>query len=187
MDDKKELIRKAAVRVIAANGFHEATTRMIAQAAGTSIGTIYNYFSTKEEILAYIVEVERARRVGFLRDIAQTDVSPEQKLRRFLEMHFSQAAEDPETVRMVMREFHFSDREELEPLRTYFREIPELLGSIVGAGLDEETARLRGVAMFGAVQSYTLELLMASDGKELSSGHAIDTLVALFFPRTGAD
>ena len=186
MDDKKELIRKAAVRTIAAHGFHEATTRMIAQAAGTSIGTIYNYFESKEEVLAYIVDVERTRRVEFLRGVAQAVGAPEDKLRRFLDMHFRQVAEDPDTVRMVMREFHFSDREELEPLRTYFREIPLLLGDIVGEGLDAETARLRGVVVFGAVQSFTLEMLMSSDDRGLPPERAIETLVDLFFPRRDA-
>ena len=183
MEDKKEVIRKAAVQVIAKHGFHEATTRMIARAAGTSIGTIYNYFESKEEILAYIVQVERSRRVAFLRGIAQADIAPREKLRRFLEMHFRQVAEDPDTVRMVMREFHFSEREELEPLRRYFREIPEILSRIVGEGLDVDAARLRGIAVFGAVHSFTLEMLISPDGLRLSPESATESLIDLFFPR----
>ena len=183
MEDKREVIRRAAVKVIAENGYHEATTRMIAHAAGTAIGTIYNYFESKEEILAYIVQVERSRRVEFLRGIVQADLSPREKLQRFLDMHFRQVTEDPDTVRMVMREFHFSERKELEPLRRYFREIPEILSGIVGEGLDEDTARLRGVAVFGAVQAFTLEMLISPNGEWLTAESAIESLVGLFMPR----
>lgn len=184
MEEKRELIRRAAVRVIAEHGFHEATTRMIATAAGTATGTIYNYFSTKEEILAYIVEVERSRRMAFLREVVDSGLSPRDKLRRFLEMHFRQVAADPDTVRLVMREFHFSEREELEPLRSYFREIPEMLSRIVGEGFDESTARLRGIALFGTVQAFTLEMLISPADESLSPEKAIEALLGLFLPQS---
>lgn len=185
MDDKREIIRRAAVKVIAERGFHEATTRMIASAAGTSIGTIYNYFQSKEEILAYIVEVERSRRVEFLNRIVEADLSQEERFRRFLEMHFRQVTEEPDTVRMVMREFHFSEQEELEPLRSYFRQIPKLLASIVGEGLDPESARLRGITAFGAVHSFTLQMLVSTDAERVSPENATRSLIGLFFPRSG--
>ncbi|MFW6056794.1 MAG: TetR/AcrR family transcriptional regulator [Chloroflexota bacterium] len=180
MQDKKELIRRAAVKVIAEHGFHEATTRMIATTAGVAIGSIYNYFSSKEDILAYIVEVERSRRVEFLRRIVQSDLPPRDKLRSFLEMHFRQVSEDPDTVRLVMREFHFSNREELEPLRSYFREIPVLLSRIVGEGLDEDDAHLRGIALFGAVQAFTLETLISPESGSLTAESVTEALTGLF-------
>lgn len=44
-------ILDAAMDVFAAKGFHRATTREIAAAAGVAEGTIYNYFSSKDDLL----------------------------------------------------------------------------------------------------------------------------------------
>ena len=54
----------AAVKLFIKNGFHKTTTRQIARAAGLSIGSLYEYIASKEDIL-YLVcdaihaEVER--------------------------------------------------------------------------------------------------------------------------------
>ena len=54
----------AAVKLFIENGFHKTTTRQIARAAHISIGTLYEYVKTKEDVL-YLVcvaihaEVER--------------------------------------------------------------------------------------------------------------------------------
>jgi TetR/AcrR family fatty acid metabolism transcriptional regulator len=48
---RKEQILEAAGKVFARKGFHEATISEIAREAGLSDATIYEYFSTKEELL----------------------------------------------------------------------------------------------------------------------------------------
>jgi len=48
----REQIVDAARRLFAANGFDATTTRAIANAAGIATGTLFNYFATKEAILA---------------------------------------------------------------------------------------------------------------------------------------
>jgi AcrR family transcriptional regulator len=45
-------ILEAAVQLFAAKGFEASTTRDIADAAGIASGTLFNYFATKEVILA---------------------------------------------------------------------------------------------------------------------------------------
>ncbi|WP_431029051.1 TetR/AcrR family transcriptional regulator [Lysinibacillus sp. LZ02] len=50
---RKQIIR-AGVNLFREKGFHRATTREIAKAAGFSIGTLYEYIRTKEDVL-YLV------------------------------------------------------------------------------------------------------------------------------------
>jgi AcrR family transcriptional regulator len=50
---RAELI-KAAVKLFTEKGFHRTTTREIAREAGFSIGTLYEYIRTKEDVL-YLV------------------------------------------------------------------------------------------------------------------------------------
>jgi AcrR family transcriptional regulator len=52
---RKTQILDAAAQVFAEKGFHAATTKEIADVADVSEGTIYNYFSSKEDLLLGIM------------------------------------------------------------------------------------------------------------------------------------
>jgi AcrR family transcriptional regulator len=49
--DKRTAILRAAMELIAENGFHGSPTAAIASAAGVGTGTIYRYFSDKEVLI----------------------------------------------------------------------------------------------------------------------------------------
>ena len=51
---RRRQIIDAAVQLFIENGFHRSTTRQIARAAGISIGALYEYVASKEDIL-YLV------------------------------------------------------------------------------------------------------------------------------------
>lgn len=51
---RRQQIVDAAIELFKEKGFHRATTREIAKAAGFSIGTLYEYIRTKEDVL-YLV------------------------------------------------------------------------------------------------------------------------------------
>lgn len=48
---RREQIVSGAMKLFKEKGFHKATTREIAKAAGFSIGTLYEYIRTKEDVL----------------------------------------------------------------------------------------------------------------------------------------
>jgi AcrR family transcriptional regulator len=54
VDRRRRQIADAAMRLFIRNGFHKTTTRQIARAAEISIGSLYEYFNCKEDIL-YVV------------------------------------------------------------------------------------------------------------------------------------
>lgn len=58
--ERRETILEAAARVFARKGFDKATTREIAQEAGVSEGTIYNYFTSKRELLTALADMVQA-------------------------------------------------------------------------------------------------------------------------------
>ena len=51
---RREQMIQGAINLFKEKGFHRATTREIAKAAGFSIGTLYEYIRTKEDVL-YLV------------------------------------------------------------------------------------------------------------------------------------
>ena len=52
--ERRRQIVDAAVKLFIKNGYHKTTTRQLAKATGLSIGSLYEYVSTKEDIL-YLV------------------------------------------------------------------------------------------------------------------------------------
>jgi AcrR family transcriptional regulator len=53
---RRRQIVDAAARLFIENGFHKTTTRQIAQAAGVSIGSLYEYVTSKEDVLYLVCE-----------------------------------------------------------------------------------------------------------------------------------
>ncbi|MBU1208347.1 MAG: TetR/AcrR family transcriptional regulator [Pseudomonadota bacterium] len=51
IDRRRKQIVQGAVKVFSEKGFHKATVREIAEASGITLGTMYNYVRTKEDIL----------------------------------------------------------------------------------------------------------------------------------------
>ena len=53
---RRRQIADAAVQLFIEKGFHKTTTRQIARASGFSIGSLYEYFTSKEDILYMVCE-----------------------------------------------------------------------------------------------------------------------------------
>lgn len=53
---RREQMIRGAVQLFKEKGFHRATTREIAKAAGFSIGTLYEYIRTKEDVLFLVCD-----------------------------------------------------------------------------------------------------------------------------------
>jgi AcrR family transcriptional regulator len=64
----KERIADAAANLFLNAGYHSTSVREIAQKAGLSVGSVFNYFTSKEEILFYIFSRNQERTEAILRD-----------------------------------------------------------------------------------------------------------------------
>jgi AcrR family transcriptional regulator len=67
LEARRNQILDAAAVVFAEKGFHQATTKQIAKAAGVSEGTIYNYFDNKFNLL-----------IGLMSRLAEIDHLPDE-------------------------------------------------------------------------------------------------------------
>ena len=67
--DKREEIIRAAMDLIAEQGFHGAPMSMIAERAGVAAGTIYRYFESKDDLIrALFREIDEAIGAEILKD-----------------------------------------------------------------------------------------------------------------------
>ncbi|XJZ27171.1 TetR/AcrR family transcriptional regulator [Bacillota bacterium Lsc_1132] len=71
---RRDQMIKGAVTLFKQKGFHRTTTREIARAAGFSIGTLYEYIRTKEDVLYLVCDSI----YDHVRDRLQMDIDPSQ-------------------------------------------------------------------------------------------------------------
>lgn len=108
-----------ATHLFAERGYETTTLQDVAEAVGVSRTALYHYVSSKEELLAMLVEeigLELADSLTALR--ARTDISAEGKLRELTGMLVRQRAESPNQFRVLDQ----SESLVPEPLRTRHRE-----------------------------------------------------------------
>ncbi len=54
--DRKEKIMQASIQLFVERGFHNTSTRMIAEQAGVSEGLIFRHFRSKDELLDSLLQ-----------------------------------------------------------------------------------------------------------------------------------
>ena len=157
--DKKEAIRLAAIKVFAENGFHKTTTDSIAEEAEVAVGTIYNYFQNKQDVLEHIFAVEYEKREYFYEKLKQKDLHPVEKISQIIEKHFTEVKENPELIKIILTERHLARScfPKREGLRRFMEEI-------IVAGKKEGTIsdidpEILAVMLFGTIEAVMAEYL----------------------------
>lgn len=157
-EDKRELIREAAIRVFSEKGFHRTRAEEIAQAAGVAVGTIYNYFKNKDEILLDIFATEFEERKRFFAQLRRSGLPVAEQLRKILQEHFRLLEEQQELMQVLLRERFEPSKELRAKLAKLHREIvgyiEELLRRGVAEGwIRECNPRVIAHALFGAIEA----------------------------------
>jgi AcrR family transcriptional regulator len=100
---RRAQILDAAVQVFAQKGFHRATVKDIAKAAGVADGTIYNYFDNKEDLLASMV-VRFAEIIQFTDQVTRLgeEAGPEQILRLIVQNRLSLVQRKQAEIRALL-------------------------------------------------------------------------------------
>ena len=98
--EKRQRIVSSAVREFAALGFASANVNRIAQEAGISVGSLYQYFSAKDDLFMYIVELGASAIAGHVSRIIQADIRLSSKLERLLRLAQDYSREDPDLIRL---------------------------------------------------------------------------------------
>lgn len=104
-DEKKNQIIKAACELFAKNGYYNTTMPDIANALGMSVGNLYNYFESKEE-LAKETMLTVSRLVGEkLSYINSLNVSVREKINLFVRNFFDIAKHEPQLMNYFLKVF----------------------------------------------------------------------------------
>jgi AcrR family transcriptional regulator len=101
--ETRRVIFESALRLFRKKGFDQTTMREVAATAGTSLGSAYYYFASKEAIvLAYYEDVFEARQGRVVRAFAKTDDLRERLLALY-HLHFDALKGDHKLLGALVR------------------------------------------------------------------------------------
>ncbi len=157
-NNKEELIRQAAIRVFAREGFHRARMETIAHEAGVAVGTIYNYFESKDDVLLAVFEAEFEEQISFFEGLQESGLSIPEQIAQILQGHFSLLRERTELAQVLLQE-RFNPGEGFKgKLSDFHRKVVERIEALIQEGIDQGWVRscdprIIAPALFAVVQS----------------------------------
>ena len=169
---------EATARILVSDGFDKASTNRIAEKAGVSVGSLYQYFPGKEALVAAVSrrhsqETMRVVR-GTLADVATQPIEPAVRsvVAAAIEAHLI----DPKLHRVLSEQIPRMGR--LENVQTFNREAYDLFRSYLERHRDELRIVDLGLAAFVCVTSIEAVTHTAVlHHSELLSEQAMETLI----------
>jgi len=182
-DIEPRIVEAARARFLH-EGVDGASLRAIARDAGTSIGMVYYYFKTKDDLFFAVVEETYSRLLEDLTRACDPALPPVERIRALYLRVGKIDDRESQVVRLVIREVLVSSKRLKRILERFQRGHFPLILQTIGDGMREGSIRsdvsplllLPVAAAVGIVPQFILQHLAPSAGGELA-----DTLVELLF------
>ncbi|MEW6053937.1 MAG: TetR/AcrR family transcriptional regulator [Nitrospirota bacterium] len=164
--ESKKKIMQAAMDVFSRKGYAKTSIREIAKTAGISIGGVYLYFNTKEELYRNLIHDKRREMAAMIERTVSEAESASGALSKFLELYLEYALKHKEFILLHIREhgFAFGIREK----RNFFRKQRELIENIIAHGIRSGEFRecnpeAMATILVGALRGVVLSLALDAD------------------------
>jgi TetR/AcrR family transcriptional regulator, fatty acid metabolism regulator protein len=136
-NDKRERILEAAGKIFAEKGFSKSTVAMIAKEAGVASGTIYLYYSGKEDLYIHFFSYKTELFFKQLREEADRGETALEKLEKLIRRHLEEFQKDWNMAVLYQSETHHVKRLAPEPIREMSRMYQEIIAEIMEQGQEE--------------------------------------------------
>jgi TetR/AcrR family fatty acid metabolism transcriptional regulator len=165
--DKHDAILRAATRVFARHGFFNAQVADVAREAGVAAGTVYLYFSSKDDLLASIFERTMRTAIDEGR-AALTDVTDAiARLRAIARLHLERLGRDRDLAIVFQVELRQSTKHMERFSSTLLREYLGIIrgviadGQLSGAFRPELNATAAAKILFGALDEMATNWMLS--------------------------
>ncbi|MEW6555326.1 MAG: TetR/AcrR family transcriptional regulator [Actinomycetota bacterium] len=140
-DEREAAFKQAALKVFSSKGYHKTTMSEIAMEAGFGKGTLYWYWSSKEELYFALVEESHREFVALVAAAAQRDGNALEKLlwlgNQVTDLHYQHRDYTKLSWKMRAEEAEAFSPQYVERLHSNSAEIKEKLEEIMSQGIEE--------------------------------------------------
>ncbi len=183
-DRRRELVR-AAIRVFARKGFHDARVGDIAEEAGVAHGLLYHYFRSKEEVLETIFRETWTALVRQTTQIEESGAPITEQVRRFATIFLGSWLMTPSLVRVIIREVARSPEvnNRVDEIRNVFVGLGRMMAAAKERGELRADAdpRLATWVLYGALEEILTGWVLGQlPGEEEDVERAVATVVEVF-------
>jgi AcrR family transcriptional regulator len=173
---KRQNILEAAFVVFSQKGFHKATIDDIIALADTGKGTVYNYFTNKEQLFFTLLEERERPSLVKLMQVSRSADEPLQKLEQMIRIQLDFLAENTRLWQILMHELRAlcqgpmanEDERRRESCRKQFDERVFLFAKVMDEG------RQAGVIKYPDVEGAAYMLFSIILGTALHTGGEYD-------------
>jgi AcrR family transcriptional regulator len=113
IEQRHEQIFKAASRIFISRGYHRATVREIAEEAGLSLGSLYSYIRTKEDILYLVFDKLTTSLRENIRKAVDGIKDPVEQMRAALQADIRTTEQYQDEILLMYQETKSLDRQSL--------------------------------------------------------------------------
>lgn len=157
---KKNNIIKSATRLFSDKSFHDVTMDEIAERAKVSKGTLYRYFSSKENLYLEILEHTFDSIESILeREVAKSDSAPE-KLKKLLYIIIKFYRDNIDILRILSRDETHLIREHQELTEKWRSRRLSLYEQIIKKGVAEESFKTKNTELAALILYGSIGMVM---------------------------
>ena len=142
METTRRSLLEAAAEEFSQHGYEGANVNRIAEAAGYSIGTVYNHFPSKRALMLSFIDEIGAMHVDFVVRQVNRESDPKERLSSFFEAGFSFVQTNIMDARAVFNALNGPDQEFRQRLFVAYSPLFELLNTaVIRAGVESRLFR----------------------------------------------
>ncbi|KFZ40328.1 MULTISPECIES: TetR/AcrR family transcriptional regulator [Thermoactinomyces] len=142
IEQRREQIIEGAVRLFVEKGFHKTTTREIARECGLSIGTMYEYIQSKEDVLYLVCEHIHSKLESRLLKVMNEEDTGMESLQKSLKQLFRVMDEMRSLVLLIYQETKSLPKDKMKYVLKKEEEITNLFSRILEKGMNDGTIRI---------------------------------------------
>lgn len=137
----RDNILQAALNLFASKGYHETSMSAVAESAGVGKGTLYWYFSSKDEMFRQVVNEKGEVLYEQLESLLELQLPADQVLRKLTEIKMAFIINNQKLSQILLNHIQSNDEEFKEKLMEKHKKIIEVVQKIMQRGIEENTFR----------------------------------------------
>ncbi|PTM56799.1 TetR/AcrR family transcriptional regulator [Desmospora activa] len=142
VEERRAQIIRGAQKLFMRKGFHKTTTREIARECGLSIGTMYEYIQSKEDVLYLVCDHIHSELETRLKEALSVTETGRESLNRAMAQHFKVMGELSDWVLLIYQETKSLPKKARSVILQREKEVTALFEEILQRGIQDNTLRL---------------------------------------------